>query len=404
MHYILPLPLHIGSTILFSLITLLGLVGGELVKKIRFLPRVFGYIAIGFLIGPGAFNLVEPSILEQSHLFIDISLGLILFEIGRYLDFSWLRHDRYLLPMSVTESSMTFIFLFATLLILKLPWLPAALVATIAVATSPAVLMMVSHDLNTHGPVTRRALTLTSLNNLFALIVFTILLPFANLHTVPLTQIFIHIAYHLFGAVILALIMFAITLLLSRLTGKSTERQFVLFVGMTVLAIGLARMLHLSTMLTLFLFGVIARNFDWRHRLAPIDFGAVARFFLIILFVLTGVYLQPRGIWQEAMAVIAFIVVRFAAKLSGVFLFAKASRLTGQQAWSTSIALMPMAGVALGMSFMLINLNPELGASLVIIVSAALAILNLIGPILAQWAFLKAGEAESNDITSRTSA
>ena len=401
MHHFLQTPLHISSTVLFSLIVLLGLIGGELVRKIRFLPRVFGYIAMGFIIGPGAFNLIDPSILEQSHLFIDISLGLVLFEIGRYLDFSWLRHDRHLLLMSLTESGMTFILLFAALFILGLPWLSAALVATIAVVTSPAVLIMVTHDLSAHGPVTRRALTLTSLNNLFGLIIFTVLLPFAQLNTTPLPQIFIHIAYHLFGAIVLALIMFAVTLLLARLTGKSSERQFIIFVGMTVLAIGLARMLHLSTMLTLFVFGMVARNFDRRHRLTAVDFGSLARFFLIILFVLSGFYLQPKGLWQETIAVIAFIIVRFAAKLAGVFLFAKPSRLTRQQAWSTGLALMPMAGVALGMSFMLINLNPELGTLLVTIVSASLAILNVIGPILAQWAFLKAGEAASNDIAIR---
>lgn len=393
MHYFWQTPLHIGSTALFSLIILLGLIGGELAGKVRFLPKIFGYIAIGFLIGPGAFNWVKPSVLEQSRLFIDISLGLILFEIGRYLDFSWLRHDRSLLRMSLAESGMTFILLFAALFALRLPWLPAALVATIAIVTSPAVLIMVTHDLNTHGPVTRRTLTLTSLNNLWGLIIFTALLPFVALDIISLPQIFTHIAYQLLGAVMLALAMFAITLLLSRLTGKSAGGQFVLFVGMTVLAIGLARMFHLSTMLTLFIFGMAARNLDRRHRLTSVDFGAVARFFLIILFVLTGVYLQPRGIWQETLAVTAFIAVRFGAKFAGVCLFAKAGRLTRQQTWSTGLALMPMAGVALGMSFMLTNLNPELGSLLATIVSTALALLNLMGPILVQWAFLKAGEA-----------
>jgi len=384
-----------GSTALFALIILLGLIGGELAGKIRFLPKIFGYIAVGFLIGPGAFNWVDFSILGQTRLFIDISLGLILFEIGRYLDFSWLRYDRYLLPMSLAESGLTFILLFAALLILGLSWLTAALSATIAVVTSPAVLIMVTHDLDTHGPVTRRVLTLTSLNNLFGLIIFTALLPFAQTSITPLPEILGHITYDLLGAIILALIMFVVTLLLARLTGKNNERQFVLLVGMTVLAISLARMFQLSTMLTLFIFGMFARNLDSHHYLSDVNFGAVARFFLIFLFVLTGIYLQPRGIWQETLAVITFIAIRFVGKSIGVFLFAKISRLTQQQAWSTSLALIPMAGVALGMSFMLTNLNPELGTLLVTIVSAALAILNLIGPIIAQWAFLKAGEAKS---------
>ncbi len=394
-------PLHVGSTTLFGLILLLGLLGGELVKKIRFLPRIFGYIALGFLIGPGAFNLVNPSILAQSQLFIDIALGLILFEIGRNLDFSWLKHDRYLLKMSLAESGISFFLLFITFFILGLPWLSSALVATIAIVTSPAVLIMVTHDLGAHGPVTRRAMILTSLNNFFGLVIFTILYPFAQFKAIPFLPILLNISYTLLGAIILACIMFTITQLMARLVGKTSEQQFILLVGIIILTIGLARMFHLSTMLTLFIFGVAARNFDWRHRLTTIDFGVLARFFLIILFVLVGIYLQPRGIWQETLAVLAFIVFRFIGKFIGVFLFSKSSRLTPPQTWATGLALMPMSGVALGMSFMLINLDPELGSKLITIILGALALMSIIGPIIAQWAFLIVGETATNDINSR---
>jgi Kef-type K+ transport system membrane component KefB len=384
-----------GSTTWFGLILLLGLLGGEVAKKFRFLPRIFGYIAVGFLIGPAAFNLVEPSVLQQSRLFIDLSLGLVLFAIGRNLDFTWLRRDRSLLWMSLTESGLTFILLFTVLTILGLPWLTAALASTIAIVTSPAVLIMVTYDLNAHGPITRRALMLTSLNNFYALTIFTILLPFAQIHSISILKIMMHICYALFGSAILAAIMFVITQLLANLIGKMPERQFILFTGITILAIGLTRMLHLSTMLTLFILGVAARNFDQHHRLTAINFEALARLFLIIMFVLVGVYLQPRGLWQTMLIVAAFIVVRFAAKSIGVLLFAKASRLTKRQTIATGLALTPLAGVALGMSFTLVDLNPELGSLLVAIVSGALAIMNFIGPIAAQWAFLIVGEAES---------
>ncbi len=395
-------PLHLGTTTLFGLILLLGLFGGELVKKIRFLPRIFGYIAVGFLIGPAGFNLVEISTLEQNSIFIDISLGLILFEIGRNLDFSWLKHDYNLLWMSLAESGITFVLLFGALYLLGLPCLPAALVATIGIATAPAVLIRVTQDLNSHGPITRRSLILTSLNNLFALVIFTILFPLAHLDSAPFSQVLSHIGYHLLGAFILAFIMFILTQLLARLVGKISELQFILLAGVVVLAIGLARMFHLSTMLTLFILGVAARNFDRKHRLTPVNFDVLARFFLIILFVLIGIYMQPHAIWQETLAVLAFVVCRFIGKFSGVFLYAKSSRLTQRQASATALALMPMAGVALGMSFTLINLNPGLGNLLVAIVSGALAIMNIIGPVITQWAFLIVGESADTRSHYRT--
>ncbi len=387
-------PFHLNSTILFGLILVAGLVSGELVEKIRFLPRIFGYIAVGFLLGPAGFNLIEMTTIEQNTIFIDISLGLILFEIGKNLDFSWLKHDQKLLWMSLAESGITFVLLFSVSYLLGLTIVSAALVATIGIITAPAVLIMVTQDLNARGPITRRSLILTSLNNFFGLIMFTILFPLAHLDTIPFLKLLFHIVYQLLGAFILAVIMFILTQQSARLVGKLSERQFILLAGIVILSIGLARMLHLSTMLTLFILGVAARNFDQRRHLTSVNFEELARFFLIILFVLIGVYMQPNAIWQELTAVLAFVICRFIGKLAGVLLFAKASRLTLRQAYATSLALMPMAGVALGMSFMLINLNPGLGNLLVAIISGALVIMNIIGPIFTQWAFLIAGEYE----------
>ncbi|MBS0350469.1 MAG: cation:proton antiporter [Proteobacteria bacterium] len=399
-HFIQKL-VHIGPTTWFGLVLLLGLCGGELAKKIRFLPGIFGYITVGFLIGPQVFNLVEPSILQQSRLFIDISLGLVLFSTGRNLDFSWLRHNRSLLGMSLAESGLTFVLLFTVLIFLKLPLLSAALASTIAMVTSPAVLIMVTSDLNSHGPITRRALMLTSLNNFYALLIFTLLLPFAKSNSWSFFQITWNFIYHLCGAVILAAVMFSITQQLAKLIGKTQEKQFILLTGITILTIGLTHKFHLSTMLTLFVLGVAARNFDLQHRLTAVNFEALARLFLIILFVLVGIYLRPQGISEIILIVAAFIIVRILAKFIGVGLFAKASRLTLRQTFATSLALMPLAGVALGMSFMVIDLNPQLGTLVVTIVSGALAIMNLIGPITAQWAFLLVGEAESVETDKR---
>lgn len=391
MHYFPQFPLHINASIIFSLLILLGLIGGELASKSRFFPEIFGYIAVGFLVGPSGFNVVDQSILDQTRIFIDISLGLILFAIGRHLDFRWLRSDLSLLSMSIAEFTLTFVLILITLLLIGLPWLPAALAANIAGITSPAVVMLVTHDLGAKGPVTRRILILTSLNNFFGLALFTILLPIAQ-PGVSALVISSHIAYQIFGAIITAFIMLIVTKTLAKLTKKRPGNQFILFVGSTILAIGLARIMHLSTMMTLFLFGVAARNFDPRHRLGEVDFGAWGRVFLILLFVLTGISLQIQGMWKEIAIVIAFILVRLAAKSAGVYLFSKTSRLSGQQIFSLSLALTPMAGVAIGMSYMLTDLNPELGNSLAIIISGVLAILTLVGPIAIQFALLRAGE------------
>jgi hypothetical protein len=293
-HFLSQLNLHFNPLTLFGLILLLGLIGGEITRLTRFLPRISGYIAIGFLVGPGVFNFVTPSVLIDIRIFVDIALGLILFDIGRQLDFKWLRHDRGLLYMSLAESGLTFILVFSVLFMLDLPWISAAFAGSIAMTTSAAVIMMVSHDLSSEGPVTRRALIITSLNNFFGITVFSLLISMARSHTPIEMNPLLYDAYRIIGSLTLGMLMFFLAKVFAYIVGKKIENQFVLFVGIVLLTISLAKILYLSIMLSLLTFGVASRNLDHKHTLLEFDFKWGANLAFILLFVVTGIYLNLR--------------------------------------------------------------------------------------------------------------
>lgn len=388
-------PLRISPVALLGLTLLLGLIGGEIARYTRILPRITGYIAVGILLGSGGLDIVTPSLLSYARIFVEVSLGLILFDLGRHLDFTWLKHDPGLLPTALTESTLTFIFIFLTLLFFGLPWQSAMIGGVIAVATSPAVVMMVAHDLSAEGPVTRRTLILTSLNNLISVVLFLV--------CIPLTQPDIswylacgYILYRLLGSIALGLLMFCLTMSIGFLIGKRKENQFVLFSGMVIFTIGFALILHLSSILTVFTLGVAARNLDHKHYLIEVDFGWLARLFFILLFVVTGVQLQLRGIWIATFTVIAYLIMRFVAKSIGLWLFANKSRLTRQQTWALCFTLLPATETALIMSYKLFDFNPEYGYLLMTVITSVLAISYIISPIAAQIAFIKTNEAISN--------
>jgi Kef-type K+ transport system membrane component KefB len=377
---------------LFGLTILLGMLGGEIARRSKFLPIISGYIAVGFLVGPGGFDIVTPTLLSYARIFVDVALGLILFDLGKRLDFTWLKHDRGLLPMALAESALTFLFTFLVLMLFHLPWQSVVFAATIAVVTSPAVIMMVAHDLSSEGPVTRRTLTLTSLNNLIGLVLFTILSPLSQ-RSAPILTTVLHSIYHFIGAITLGLIIFYLTRTMAKLIGKRPENQFVLFTGMVVFTIGLSHIVNISYLLPIYILGVAARNLDKKYVFTEVDFGWLARIFFIILFVITGVQLQLTGLWQMPYAVLAFILIRFLSRACGIWLFARTSRLTSQQAWAISFALIPMAELAIGMSNKFLYYNPTLGHEPMLIIASAVAILNLLGPIATQLAFIKTGEA-----------
>lgn len=402
-NYLPSFPLHFNVITIFGITLLLGLIGGELARRIPFMPRISGYIIIGFLLGPDGLNIVNHSMLTTTRLFVDISLGIILFDLGRHLDFTWLRNDKGLLLMSIAESAITFTLIsLMSYYVVHLAWLPSVLAACFAMATSPAVVMLVAHDLSSVGPVTRRTLALTSLNNLYALIIFTFLLPLTQTTQVSSSIFLSHASYLLFGSLILGLIVYLFVVLMARIIGKYKHHQFVLLIGALIFTIGVTKILNLPTALSLFILGIFARNFDKKHRLMEIDFGWSARLFFILLFVVTGTYLRLEGLKTATLAVLLFVFIRAISKPLGVWLFSGTSRLTTKQALSLGLALTPMAGLAISMSNVLEDFNPDVNRQIATIIASVVAIYEILGPIATQIAFIWTKEATPNHYERET--
>lgn len=378
---------------IFAFILLIGLLGGEVAKRIPFLPKISGYIFAGFLIGPGVFNIVDTEQLPQINIFINISLGLIMFEMGRYLHLPWFKHDKGLLPTVLIESFLTFIFTFVILHFYGLPILTNIIISILLMGTAPAIVMMVTYDLLAEGPVTRRTLLITSFNNLVCIVLYTLILPLTQKVVTTHSLTILYSLYQILGSVCLGIIIFLAARYIALFLGKHREGQFVLYICIVTLTISLATQLKLSTTISLFFLGVAARNFDKKQALMEIDFGWFARMFFIILFVTNGIYLQFIQIKVVLFAIFTILIARFISKYIALRCFAKMSDLSKQQTTSIALALYPVGGAALGMAQVIGENNPELNALVVPIVGSLVAIMHLLGPIATQYAFVKAKEA-----------
>lgn len=386
-------PFATSPVLLFGLILLIGLIGGQLAAYTRFLPRISGYLAIGILLGPSALDVIDQSLLLEARVYVDIALGLIVFELGRHLDFNWLRHDRWILPMGAAESGLTFFLIMAALVLAGVPPIEATLAAAIGVGTSPSIVLLVVDELRAEGQVTRRALSLVAINNIISLLLFTALLPLVHRHQSAdwLTTIG-HPLYLLIGSIILGYLFYAVTAQFARFVGKNATQQFILMLASVILAIAIAKNLNLSILMTLITFGVASRNLDPRRIFMEVDFGFVSHIFVVVLFVVTGASLQWEYFDTAAWTVAAYAVARVLGKFFGVRLLAGRSRLSLRQATMLGLALTPLAGVALGLTLSVTDLYPELGARLAMVVVSAVAVFHIVGPILTQVALIFAGE------------
>jgi Kef-type K+ transport system membrane component KefB len=274
--------------LLFSILLLAGLAAGELVQRALRLPRITGYVLVGALVGLFSQRVFGRPLMEDARLFADIALGLVLFELGRRFDFAWLKRDRWLMATGLTESAATFAAVYGVLHLLDFHAAWAAVAAAIAMATSPAVVMLVVRDTRSEGQVTERALCFTALNCIAAGITTTMLLSWLHLeYKSGWMSVVLHPLYLLVGAGVAAWVLARLLILAGRWCGKRETAQFVLLVGTVILAVGVAEMLKLSVLLTLLLLGMLSRNLDRHHALLNIEFGYAAQPFFVILFVVT---------------------------------------------------------------------------------------------------------------------
>lgn len=386
------LPPPMSDPLLFSVLLVAGMLGGEAARHLR-LPRVVGYVGAGFAIAPLAAATSLAPLLDGARIFVDIALGLVLFDLGRRMDLAWMKRDWTLAATGLAECAATFGLVFATLVALDFHALKAGLAAAIAVASSPAVLLVAVRDDRAEGQVTERALNLVALNSLVASILVTILL--ASVHyevKLDLDVAFLHPLYLFLGSIALGGAMAAAARTLARGVGRSPELHFIVLAGLLVGAVGIAQALKLSVILALLTFGLFVRNDERRHDLLEVDLGRASRLFYIVLFVITGASLPLTAFEAAGWMAVAFIGARAAGKFLGVLLATPLGGLNPRQAAGLAAALLPMSSLPLLLQHDIAKLFPDFGQTLAAVVIAGVLVMELVGPFAVQWGLRFAGE------------
>lgn len=379
---------------LFGLLLLAGVIGGELAHRGLRLPRIVGYVLVGLALGTSGLNWLDDALLREAWIFVDIALGLILFELGRRLDFAWLGREPWLAATAVLESALSFAFVFLALLYLGVESLYAAVAASIAIATAPAVVLVAAQEIRAEGQVTERALNLTAMNSVIAFVASTMLLAWLHHeYHAGWATVVLHPVYLLAGSALLGYLASVAAVTLARWLGKTERGHLVVSLGLIAVTVAAAREFELSVVLALLAFGTLSKNLDRRHDLLPVDIGWIGQLFVVVLFVVSGASLNAAAFATGGTLAIVYVLARFAGKSLGVMSLTYLSGVRRGSAGLLCLALTPMSGTAVGMVHRTGQLYPDFGANLAAIVLSAVLILELVGPIAVQFALRRAGEA-----------
>jgi Kef-type K+ transport system membrane component KefB len=377
----------------YAVLLLAALLAGEAAWRLR-LPRVLGWVLAGIALGPSGLGIVDRAALGGLDGLLEIAVGLILFELGQRFDMRWLRRNPWLLATSLLESGLAFAAIYAVLLLIGAQPLLAATAAAIAIGTGPAVVLTLVKQLRAQGQVSERMLALTSLNNAYAFVLWSLLLAWLHAeYRGGWLAVAAHPLYLIFGSLALAALLSALTLALLTALGRRTDAQFVCLIALVVLSVSAASILKLSVVLCLLAFGTLTRAFDSDRRFVSLDFGRTGQILVMLLFGITAAGLDLSLLPAGAVAAAAIIAARYAGKTLAIIALARPSGLMLNKASLLGLGLMPMSGVALVMARETSVIYPELGPTLVTVVLSTIAMLELLGPLLAHYAIVRAGEA-----------
>lgn len=387
-------PIDLGQLFDVALLLTLAVLAGEAARKWLRVPRLLGYVIVGAILGPNALGAVDAATVAAFRPLVDIAVGLLLFELGQRVDLGWLGRNRWLLAISVLESGLAFLAVFALLVVTGTRPMVASAIAVFAIATSPAIVMTIVKDLRGQGQVTERTLLLTAMNTAYAAVGFAVLFGWLHLQRDSESMIMlIHPIYIVGGSLLAAAIMAVVMLALLRLLGRNPAFQFALVVAVILLTVAVSGALKLSVALTLLSLGLFARTFDRRRHFGALQFGEPEMLFIVILFAVAGASLELSG-WRTALVpALAFIAARIVGKAVPLLLLARPSGLPVRQASLVNLALLPMSGLALLMLGDLTAAFPEIAVDVAATVLLATTILTFAGPLVLDFAIRRAGEA-----------
>lgn len=382
--------MNITSIIIFN-VAIMMIAGFSMTRltKLLKLPNVTAYIIVGALIGPFCLDLIDPIIIEGMDFLTDIALAFIAFGVGRYFRIKLLKENglkiviltlfEVLIPFVLISASMRVFFGFSIEFSL--------LLGAIGGATAPASTLMTIRQYKAKGNYVNTLLEVIAFDNIFAILLFTICTAIGtgitNNGAVNVLDVVLPLAYNLL--VIIVGIIFGLILKKLINSKRSIDNRLLLTIAFLLTITGICTALNISPLLACLAFGATYMNLSNDKNL----FNQVNSFsppIMTLFFVLSGLKLDFSALKVVGFVGLVYFFLRIVAKYFGAWLGAKVTKCPKDVQKYLGLALIPQAGVAIGLATLAQRSLPnESGYLLLTIILAASFLYELVGPASAKY-------------------
>ena len=398
-------PLEARATLALGFLLLAAYVGGELATRVR-LPRLTGYLIVGFAVGPAWLGLVQREEVEALGFIADAATALIALAVGSELSLESLRRSRVALARLAT-GAIVFPFLAVTLVMLSVatsfpltrhqPLGDGAVVAlvlgTLAVASSPVVTMAMMSELDARGPVARALLSITVVQDIAAVILFALVLANGRMLT-SAGALNMAVA----GTAMVRLVGSAaagtvLGFALGRYLRLVQQHTALFLVAGAFVAAEVARLTHLEALMIALAAGFYLENFapvESERLRRELKRGSVPLY--VAFFAWTGAGLRIgvlADLWPWILLLVGLRVVGLRYGMLWAGRHPSVTPALAQKGW---LGLISQGGMALGLAQLARRAFPEWGVSLETLIVAMIGVHELAGPICFRTALVRAGD------------
>ncbi len=371
------------------------------------LPRITGYIVSGLVLGPEVIGVLSEPVVAKMGVFNTLALGLIALSAGLEIEIGAMRRvARTMIAMTAVKVVLLLVVVGGGLYLTHLYLLPlpvsdegraillVTIIAVLGIGTSPSITLAMVNDTKARGRLTDITLGLAVLKDVVVIVALAIAIAVGHNAISPETSIGIapvvlHMAQHLGLSIAIGAGVGVVLILYV----KYVHRELLLGAVVAVLLTAeVSAYLELELLLVLISAGFVVRNLSKQeHHLMP----ALQRISLpvfVVFFTTAGAkvdldattaVLPFAGGAAVGRALVYYVAARF-----GVWVGRESSAVR-RNAW---FALIPQAGVTLGLVLLASHEVPELREQILRIGLAMVAINLLVGPVLLGVALGRAGE------------
>ena len=375
-----------------ALMLFLGFAMTRITKKLR-LPNVTAYIVTGILIGPYCANLIPLSVIEHMDFLSDIALAFIAFSTGEFFRLTTLKKNGMkVVILTASEACMASIAVFAvTYCLLGVNLAFSIVLAALASATAPASTMMTIRQTGARGDFVDTLLQVVALDDAVGLVLYSIAISLAvalNMGTrVNAVSILEPLAVNCGVFIIGSLFGVLLKILLGR--KHSDDNRLIISVSLIFAFCGICSVLGVSPLLGCMAMGTIYINITDDSKLF-MQLNYFTPPILQLFFIRSGLAFKLDMLTGTSMALgsvpllaigVLYFVSRIAGKYIGSFIGAAATRRSREIRNYLGLALIPQAGVAIGLAALgSRTLGGDAGSALETVILASSVLYELLGP------------------------